>query len=322
MKAFVYREYGLPEGVVKKEDVDTPVPGDSDVLIRIRAAAANPMDYHFMKGMYLMRVATGLRRPKKRGRPGVDLAGEVQAVGKNVTRFKKGDEVFGVAKGAFSEFACAAENKLALKGALTFQDAAAIPVAAMTALQGLRDKGRLQPGQTVLINGASGGVGAYAVQIAKSMGAEVTGVCSKKNLALVRSLGADHVIDYTQEDFTQAGKQYDLLFDAIGNHRVSDLLNAVSPKGTFLPIGVRAGGMIIGPIPHLLAILWSSWFGRKRVLFFMANVNPDDLAVVRGLIESGKVRSVIDRVYSFDETPEAIAHLEQGHARGKVVVAV
>lgn len=264
MRTFVYREYGSPEHVLKIEEVVVPTPGDTQVLVKVRAAAANPMDYGLMKGMYLMRLMLGLRRPKKTTKPGADFSGEIVSVGKNVTGFKPGDSVFGVARGAYSEYVVPEEKKIASKGdKLSFEEAAAIPVAAMTALQGLRDKARIQSGQTVLINGAAGGVGTYAVQIAKWMGAEVTGVCSTGNVELVKSLGADFVIDYTKEDFTRGGKKYDVLFDAIGNH-----------------------------------------------------------AVVRDLIENRKVRSVIDSVYTFEQTPQAIAHLKEGHARGKVVITV
>ncbi|HEV7590374.1 MAG TPA: NAD(P)-dependent alcohol dehydrogenase, partial [Longimicrobium sp.] len=216
MKAIVHRDYGSPD-VLHCEDVEKPAPGDHEVLIKVRAAAANPMDYGFMSGVYLMRLGTGLRRPKST-RPGADVAGEVEAVGKDVTRFQPGDAVFGAARGAFAEYVCGGEDRLAAKPAgLTFEQAAAIPVAGMTALQGLRDKGRVQPGQKVLINGASGGVGTFAVQIARTLGAEVTGVCSGRNVDLVRSLGADHVVDYTRDDFTRGAERYDVMLDCIGN---------------------------------------------------------------------------------------------------------
>ena len=321
MKAVVYRNYGSPD-VLACEEVAKPTPGDREVLIKVGAAAANPLDYHLMSGAYLMRLMTGLRKPKMTI-PGVDVAGEVEAVGRNVTRFQPGDAVFGAARGAFAEYVCAAENRLALKSAnLTFEQAAAIPVAGLTALQGLRDKGRLQPGQKVLINGASGGVGTFAVQVAKSLGARVTGVCSTRNLDLVRSIGADYVIDYTADDFTRSAERYDLIFDCVGNRPLSACRRVMTPGGTFLPVGVRPGGRWIGPLPHLVTLLVSSRFVSQKVVFFIASVSPDDLIVLTELIEAKKVTPVIDRRYRLDEAAEAIRYLRQGHARGKVVIVL
>jgi NADPH:quinone reductase-like Zn-dependent oxidoreductase len=321
MKAVVYRNYGPPD-VLQCEDVEKPTPGDDEVLIRVRAAAANPMDYHFMTGVYLMRLATGLRRPKPT-RPGVDVAGEIDAVGKNVTRFQPGNPVFGVARGTFAEYVCGSQDRLALKPAnLTFEQAAAIPVAGATALQGLRDKGRIQPGQKLLINGASGGVGTFAVQIGKAFGAEVTGVCSTKNVGLVRSIGADHVVDYTADDFTRGAERYDLIVDCIGNRPLSALRRIMTDNGTLLPIGARASGRWVGPLPQLLKLLVSSWFVSQKLVFFVARVNTDELTALKELIEANKVTPVIDRRYTLSQVPEAIRYLKEGHARGKVVIAL
>jgi NADPH:quinone reductase-like Zn-dependent oxidoreductase len=321
MKSILYREYGSPD-VLRCEDVEVPTPGDDEVLIRIRAAAANPMDYYFMRGAYIMRPFTGLRRPKLT-RPGADLAGEVVAVGTHVTRFKPGDAVFGAARGAFAEYACALESRLALKPTnLSFEQASAIPVAGLTALQGLRDKARVQPGQKVLINGASGGVGSFAVQIAKSLGAEVTGVCRSTNVGLVRSLGADHVIDYTREDFTLSAVRFDVVFDTVGNHSLSACRRVMTPKGTILPVGGGAGGMWVGPLPHLLKLVVSSRFVSQRVVFFVASVRANDLIVLKELCEAGKVTPAIDRCYPMGEVVAAIRHLKEGHPHGKVVITV
>ena len=321
MRAIVYRDYGSPD-VLRCEDVERPAPADDEVLIRVRAAAANPMDYHFMSGVYLMRLATGVRRPKPT-RPGVDVAGEVEAVGKNVTRFQPGDPVFGVARGTFAEYVCGSQDRLALKPAnLTFEQAAAIPVAGATALQGLRDKGRLQSGQKVLINGASGGVGTFAVQIGRALGAEVTGVCSTKNVDLVRSIGADHVVDYTVDDFTRGGKRYDLILDCIGNRALSAYRRIMTDNATYLPIGAKVSGRWVGPVPQLLKLLVSSWLVSQKVVFFVGRVNTDELTALKELIEANKVTPVIDRRYTLSEVPEAIRYLKAGHARGKVVIAL
>jgi NADPH:quinone reductase-like Zn-dependent oxidoreductase len=321
MKAILYRNYGAPD-VLHSEDVEKPSPGDDEVLIRIRAAAANPLDYHLMGGTYILRLMTGLFKPKPT-RPGADLAGEVEAVGRNVTRFRPGDAVFGGSRGAFAEYVCAREDRLALKPAnLTFEQAAALPVAGLTALQGLRDKGRIQPGQKVLINGAAGGVGTFAVQIAKVFGAQVTGVCSTKSVDLVRSIGADHVIDYTRDDFTRSAQRYDLIFDCVGNRPLTAYRRVMTPKGTFIACGVRPGGRWIGPLPSLLKLLVSSWFVSQNVVFFIARIGTDDLIVLKELIEANKVTPVIDRRYTLSEAPEAVRYLKEGHARGKVVMTV
>ena len=321
MKAIVYHDYGSPD-VLRYEDIEKPSPGDDEVLIRIRAAAANPLDYHLMGGAYLIRLMTGLLKPKPTC-PGADLAGEVEAVGRKVTRFRPGDQVFGGVRRTFAEYVCAPESRLAVKPAnLTFEQAAAIPVAGLTALQGLRDKGRIQPGQKVLVNGAAGGVGTFAVQIAKSFGAEVTGVCGTRSVDLVRSIGADHVIDDTRDDFARSAQRYDLLLDCVGNRPLSACRRVMYPKGTFVAVGVRPGGRWVGPLPHLLKLLVSSWFVSQKVVFFVASIRTDDLIVLKELIEAKKVTPVIDRSYTLSEVPEAIRYLKEGHARGKVVITV
>jgi NADPH:quinone reductase-like Zn-dependent oxidoreductase len=321
MKALIYHAYGSPD-VLHCEDVEKPTPGDDEVLIRVRAAAVNPLDCHLMSGAYILRPLTGLRKPKLTC-PGADLAGEIEAVGRNVTRFQPGDPVFGAARRAFAEYVCASEARLALKPAnLTFEQAAALPVAGLTALQGLRDRGRVQPGQTVLINGAAGGVGTFAVQIAKSLGAEVTGVCSTRNVDLVRSIGADHVVDYIRDDFTRNAMRYDVIFDCVGNRPLSDCWRVMIRKGTYVAVGARPGGRWIGPLPRLLMVLLSSPFVSQNVVFFMARVNDKELLALKELVEANKVKPVIDRTYALSDAAEAIRYLKEGHARGKVVITV
>lgn len=291
-------------------------------MIRVRAASVNPLDWRVMRGRpYFMRIMTGLRRPKDT-RLGVDVAGEVEAVGRNVTRFKPGDEVFGAGSGAFAEYACASESVLVTKpNNVTFEQAAAVNVGACTALQGLRDSGQIQPGQKVLINGAAGGVGTFAVQIGKCLGAEVTGVCSARNAEMVRSIGAEHVIDYTHEDFTESGRRYDLLFDLVGNRPLSACRRVLNPKGTYVVAG-GPDGRWLGPLrPMLKAPLFSPFVSQKLVMC-MSKVSKEDLTTLRELMEAGKVTPVIDRRYSLSEVPEAIRYLEEGHARGKVVITL
>ncbi len=320
MKAIVYTEYGPPE-VLQFTEVAKPTPKDDEVLIRIHAASLNPLDWHFMRGSpYAMRIAAGLRRPKVT-RLGVDVSGQVEAVGRNVPQFQPGDAVFGTCRGAFAEYGCASAGALVLKPAnITFEQAAAVPVAAISALQGLRDKGQIQPGQKVLINGAAGGVGTFAVQIAKVFGAEVTGVCSTRNLDLIRSIGAHHVIDYTQEDFIRSGQRYDLIFDTVGNHSLSDCRRALTAKGTLVLVGGPNKGRWLGPLRGMIkAVAWSRFVSQK-LLPFLAHLNKDDLMVMRELLEAGKVAPVIDRTYPLSDVPDAIRYLEEGHARGKVVI--
>jgi len=321
MRAVVYRSYGSPD-VLEYENVEQPAPGDGEVLVRVRAAGVNPMDYHMMGGIYIARLARGLRKPKPTY-PGADLAGEVEAVGKSVTRFQRGDAVFGAGRGAFAEYVCTPENRLALKPAnITFEQAAAIPVAGVTALQGLRDKGRLQSEQHVVINGAAGGVGTFAVQIAKSFGAEVTGVCNTGSVDLVRSIGADHVIDYTSDDVTTGAQRYDLVLDCVGNRSLSAWRRVMTAQGTFVAIGVRPGGRWIGPVPYLLKLLASSRFGSQKVAFFIARVTAEDLTILKELVEAKKVTPVIERSYTLNEVVAAVRHLEEGHPRGKVVITI
>ena len=337
MRAIVYSNYGSPD-VLKCEEIEKPTVGDNEVLIKVRAASVNPVDWHFMRGTpYMIRLMAGLRKPKVT-RLGVDVAGQVEAVGRNVTQFKPGDEVFGACRGAFAEFVCASESALVMKPLnLTFEQAASVPIAAFTALQGLRDKGHIQAGQKVLINGAAGGVGTFAVQIAKSFGADVTGVCSTRNVEMVRSLGADRVIDYTkedytkedftQEDFTNGGRsydqRYDLCFDCVGNHSLSACRGVLNPKGIYIPVGGEGGRWMIGPLVRsITAFVLSRFVSQKLVPFFLAKSSQEDLAIMRDLMMSGKVTPVIDKRYSLCEVPEAIRYLEEGHARGKVVITL
>jgi NADPH:quinone reductase-like Zn-dependent oxidoreductase len=320
MKAIVYCDYGSPD-VLKVEDVEKPVPGDDEVLIRVRAAALNPLDWHFMRGTpYVGRIGMGLRRPEVT-RLGVDFAGTVEAIGKKVTRFKPGDEVFGARTGAFGEYVSVrAEGAVAPKPAnLTFEQAASVPIAAITALQGLRDKGQVRAGQKVLINGASGGVGTFAVQIAKSLGADVTGVCSSRNVDLVRSLGADRVIDYTRTDFTKGDQRYDLIFDTVGNHSLSECRRALNPGGIYLIVGGPSGRWI-APLDRALGAFVLSPFVSQKLVMFFARMNRDDLVALGDLVQAGKVTPVIDRRYRLSEVPAAMRYLEEGHARGKVVI--
>lgn len=325
MKAIIYRNFGPPD-VLRYEDIEKPAPGDDEVLIKVRAASVNPADWHFMRGTpYLMRLAAGLRRPKSE-RLGADVAGEVEAIGKNATRFKPGDQVFGVCRGAFAEYACGPESKLAIKPAnIGFEQAASVPVAAVTAIQGLRDRGQTQPGQKLLINGAAGGVGTFAVQIGKWLGAEVTGVCSTRNLDMVRSLGADHVIDYTRENFADAAQHYDVILDSVVNHSLSDFRRALRPKGRYVLVGGGgpSDGGLLGPgLFRAIVAPVLSWFVSQNMCFFVADINTKELTALGDLIAAGKITPVIDRQHKLNEVPEAIRYLEQGHARGKVVISV
>jgi NADPH:quinone reductase-like Zn-dependent oxidoreductase len=323
MNAILHRCYGAP-ALLGLEQAEKPGAADGRVLIRVHAAAVNPLDWHEMRGTpYILRMDTGFGAPKD-PRLGVDFSGTVEAVGKGVTRYKPGDEVFGGAAGAFAEYVTVAENRaLALKPSnVSFQQAAAVPIAALTALQALRDKGALKAGQKVLINGASGGVGTFAVQIARALGADVTGVCSAKNVAMVGALGAQHVIDYTREDFSQGSQRYDLILDAVGNHSRSDLRRVLSPEGRVVMIGGAEGGPWLGPLADVLQAIVASKFATQKFVFLLADLNPKDLATLGELMQSGKVTPVIDRRYPLSETPAAIAYLEQGHARGKVIIDV
>jgi NADPH:quinone reductase-like Zn-dependent oxidoreductase len=324
MKAMVYDRYGSPE-VLRFEDIDAPQVGPDQVLVRVEAAAPNPWDWHFMRGEpYIVRLISGLRRPRKLTIPGSDLAGVVEAVGEGVAGFRPGDEVYGfVGFGGFAELAAVDTGVLAPKPAkLSFEEAAAVPLAALTALQGLRDHGRLRAGQKVLINGAAGGVGSFAVQIAAALGAEVTGVCSTRNLQMVRSIGAARVVDYTSQDVFDTDERYDLVLDNAGNHDRSEWWKVMSPGGRFVPVSGRQPlSNWLVPVPHSLTLLWTSLFG-KPVDGFTAKPSADDLRFLTGMIEAGQVRPVIQRSFSLDGAPEAMALLEEGHVAGKLVVTV
>jgi NADPH:quinone reductase-like Zn-dependent oxidoreductase len=324
MKAIMQDRYGSPAALELRE-VGKPVAADNEVLVRVHAAAVNAADWHFMRGdPYLARATLGFRRPKVKIR-GRDFAGRVEAVGTDVKRFRPGDEVFGEADGAFAEYLCVPENMVGTKPAnLTFEQAAAMPLAGTTALMGLRDSGHVQPGQHVLVNGASGGVGTFAVQIAKSFGAEVTGVCSTRNVDLVRSIGADHVIDYTRADFTRTGRRYDVVFDLVGNRSLNELRRALTPTGTLILSGggVSRGGSLIGPLGLIVRGQALSRFVRHRLLVLTATPSRENLATLKELAESGKVVPVIDRTYSLSDVPEAIRYVEGEHARAKVVITV
>jgi NADPH:quinone reductase-like Zn-dependent oxidoreductase len=324
MKAIVQDRYGSPDALELRE-VGKPVAADNEVLVRVHAAAVNAYDWHLMRGdPYLARLTLGLGGPKMKIR-GRDFAGRVEAVGRDVTRFRPGDEVFGEADGAFAEYVCVPGNVLEAKPAnLTFEQSAAMPLAGNTALMGLRDAGRVQPGQQVLVNGASGGVGTFAVQIAKSFGADVTGVCSTRNVDLVRSIGADHVIDYTRADFTRNGRRYDVVFDLVGNRSLTEFRRALTPAGTLILSGggVSRGGSLVGPLALILKGQVLSRLVRHRLLILTATPSRENLATLRELAESGKVTPVIDRTYPLSEVPEAIRYLEVEHARAKVVITV
>jgi|SRR5690242_16587225 len=324
MKAAIYTQYGPPD-VVQITDVEKPVPKDDEVLIKVRAASVNPADWRLLRGVpHIFRMLFRLREPTpaEPGRLGHDVAGEVEGVGRDVTKFKPGDQVFGVCSGALAEYACALETKLAIKPEnLTFEQAASVPVAALTALQGLRDKGKIQPGKKVLINGAAGGVGTFAVQIARSLGAEVTGVTSARNLDMVRSLGASRIIDYTHEDFTEGDQRYDLILDNVGNHSLSAFRHLLNPNGVCVIAGApkKVGFFfltrsIVGPL--------LSRFGSRKFTMFIAKISEEDLSAMCELMMAGKVTPVIDRRYKLNEAAEALRYLERGHARGKVIITL
>jgi NADPH:quinone reductase-like Zn-dependent oxidoreductase len=320
MKVIVNQEYGSPD-VLELGEVDKPEVTDDGVLVRVHTASVNPFDWHCLTGTpYLVRIE-GLRKPKNR--LGVDFAGTVEAVGASVTRFRPGDEVFGAKRGALAEYVCASQTVVPKPANVTFEQAASLPIAAITALQGLRDKGQVQAGQKVLINGASGGVGTFAVQIAKSFGAEVTGVCSSGNLDLVRSLGADRVIDYTRDDFTLSGQRHDLMLDIPGNRSWSDCKRVLTDDGSYVLVGGPKTNRWIGPLGLAARRRLASLGGSRKVAApFLAKMKEDDLAVLAELLESGRVAPVIDRRYELGEAAEAFRYLGEGHAKGKVVVTV
>jgi NADPH:quinone reductase-like Zn-dependent oxidoreductase len=321
MKAVVYDKYGSFD-VLGIREVDKPIVEDNDVLVRVRAASLHIGDCFAVRGTpFAMRLVTGLIKPKH-GIPGFDVAGQIEAVGPHVTQFRAGDEVFGACNGACAEYARVETAKLALKpGTLTFEEAAAVPTSALAALHALRDVGKVQPGQSVLIIGASGGIGTFAVQIAKSFGAEVTGVCSTTNVDMVRSIGADHVIDYTQHDFTRSGRRYDLIFDNVENRSLSDCRRALMPDGTLI-LNSGTGAHGISMLIRLVKPLVLSPFVRQNLRRYLSVPNHEDLVILKELIESGKLTPVIDRTYPLHETSVALGYIEGGHARGKVVIAM
>jgi NADPH:quinone reductase-like Zn-dependent oxidoreductase len=321
MKAIVQTRYGSPD-VLQLKEVDKPVVKADEVLVRVHAAAVNIGDWHLVRGMpYVVRLVAGLRGPR-REIPGLDIAGEVEAVGENVQQFRPGDEVFGWCKGAFAEYACAAAGNLLPKASnLTLEQSAAVGDSAFTALAAVRDQGKVQPGQRVLINGASGGVGTFAVQIAKAFGANVTGVCSTANLDMVRSIGADHVIDYTGADFVQTGQRYDVMLDLVGSRSLSECRRALTRRGTYVIVGVKEMGRWLGLGRQFKALLLSPFVG-QRMRVFVVRHNSEDLAVLKELVEAGKLVPVIDRRYALSDVPEALRHQGEGHARGKSVIAL
>ena len=322
MKAIVQDTYGSPD-VLKLREIDKPKVGDDEALVRVHAAGVDRGVWHLMTGLpYLTRLAFGLRAPKNPV-PGMDVAGVVETIGENVSRFQPGDEVFDVGKGTFAEYALAREDKLAHRPAnLTFEQAAVVAISGLTALQGLRDHGRIEPGQEVLIVGASGGVGTFAVQIAKAFGGRVTGVCGAAKVEVVRSIGAYHVIDYTREDFAEGDPRYDLILDIGGNSSLSRLRRALAPKGTLVIVGGEGGGRWLGGSDRQLRAMMLSPFVGQKLLAFVSPENHENMMALKELIESGKVMPVIDRTYPLAEVPEAIRYLKEGHARGKVVITV
>jgi NADPH:quinone reductase-like Zn-dependent oxidoreductase len=321
IRAVVYCEYGGPE-VLRLQRIEKPVPGDSQVLVRVHAAAINPLDWHHMRGTpYIGRLSMGMRVPATT-RLGADFAGTVEAVGVAVTRFSPGDAVFGARTGALGEYVVARHDRVVHKpSTIDFDHAAAIPVAGITALQALRDHGRLQPGQRVLINGASGGVGTFAVQIAKAHGAHVTGVSSARNVDLVRSIGADDAIDYTTRNFTRTGERWDVIIDNVGNHRLRDLRRALMPDGAYVMVG-GPSGQWLDPLPRSARTWFYSMFVQPDMRFFLSRLNHEDLAALGGLVDAGLLKPVIDRRYTLDDATEAIRYLETGRARGKVIVVM
>lgn len=321
MRAIVHNTYGSAD-VLELQQIEKPELADDLVLVRVHASSINPADWYGVAGRpWVARVGSGLRRPKS-DKTGTDFAGTVEAVGRDVTHVRPGDEVYGGKGGALAEYVCVRDAVVKKPANLSFEEAAAVPVAAITALQGLRDKGRLEPGQHVLINGASGGVGTFAVQIAKALGAEVTGVCSTGNVELVRSLGADHVIDYTQEDFTRSGRRYDLLLDVAGTRSWSEYKRVLTPRARHVIVGAPKGTRLLGPLTHMAKLRLASVGSSRKVAVFIAKLNRADLEVLRELLEAGKVTPVVDRRFELGETADAFRYLGEGHARGKIVVTM
>ena len=320
MKAIVCSSYGRPD-VLELAEVEKPALADDLVLVKVRAASVNPADWYGVAGPLIVRPSTGLFKPRS-DRTGIDFAGTVEAVGKNVTHVSPGDDVFGARSGALAEYVTVRDAIVAKPANLTFEEAAAVPVAAITALQGLRDKGHLQAGQQVLINGASGGVGTFAIQIAKARGAEVTAVCSTGNVEQARSLGADHVVDYTREDFTRSDRRYDLLLDVAGGKSWSQLRRVLTQDATVVIVGAQKR-RLVGPIGHIVRLRVASLLrGSQKAVFFIAKTNRADMEILRELLETGNVKPVVDRRYGLAETADAFRYLGEGHARGKVIVTV
>jgi NADPH:quinone reductase-like Zn-dependent oxidoreductase len=321
MQAIVRDTYGPPE-VLELQEIEQPELTDDGVLVRVRAASLARGDWYALTGLYAARAELGLRRPKSR-LVGCDFAGTVEAVGGGVTGFEPGDEVFGGRSGACAEYVCARARSIALKPAqLTFEEASAVPTSALTALQGLRDRGQLVPGQKVLINGASGGVGLFAVQIAKALGADVTAVCSTRNVELLRSLGADRVVDYTREDFTRGEERYDVLFDNAGSRSWRECKRVLKPHARVVLVGGQMGGRVLGPLGHVVGMKLSALLGSRKAAFFVAKFTSEDIDALRELLEAGKVKPVVDRSYPLSEIADAFRYLGEGHAQGKVVITV
>src|SRR5437868_11410250 len=324
MKAIVNCEYGV--GNLQLRDLEKPSPNDNEVLVRVRAASINPVDGHLIRGSWMMRPMSGLRKPKNT-RFGTDFAGTIEAIGKDVTNFKPGDEVFGAKNGAVADYICVkADRAIVMKPVnITFEQAGSVGVAGVTALQGLRDKGHIQAGHKVLINGASGGVGTFAVQIAKAFGAEVTGVCSTHNADLATSIGADHVIDYSKEDYTRTDQRYDMMYDLVGNHSFSERRHILKPNGICVLAGIGGAGAHPETMGRIAGNFWNAFrsnFSKEKFVFYIAKLTEGDFGVLRDLMQSGKVSPVIDRTYKLEQTADAVRYMEEGHARGKVVVMV
>ena len=320
MKAVVFRSYGSPD-VLRIENIEKPTPEDDEVLVKIHASSVNPAEWYAMTGLFLARLGNGLAKPKDI-RLGVDYAGVVEAVGKNITQFKPGDEVFGARSGAFAEYVCVKKHIYPKPANITIEQAGCTAVAAMTALQGLRDHGKIQPGQKVFINGASGGVGTFAVQIAKALGAEVTAVCSTRNVGLIRSLGADHVIDYTQEDFTRNGKRYDLFLDIAGSRPFRECKRVLDPNSTFVIIGAPKGNNVIGPLGHIIRVRLAALGASQKMIFFTAKFQREDFLLLNEMFTNREVKPVVEKTYPLEKISDAMRHLGTGHAQGKIVVTM
>jgi NADPH:quinone reductase-like Zn-dependent oxidoreductase len=319
MKAVVYEAYGPPE-VLKIVEIEKPEVPDDEVLVRVRASSVNIAEWYGMTGLFLARLGGGLVRPKDT-RLGTDFAGVVEAVGKDVSNFKPGDEVFGGSNGAYAEYVTVGKEIAPKPANLTFEEAAAVPIAGLTALQGLRDYGKIQPGQKVLINGASGGVGTFAVQIAKAFGAEVTAVCSTRNIECAHSLGADHVVDYTREDFTRSGQKYDLLFDVVGSRSWFACRRVLKPNATVVLVG-GPRTPVIGPLGHIIKMRLASMGSGRKVVFFVAKFTPEDLMALQDLLETGKVKPFVERTYPLPQIADAMRYLGTGHVQGKLVISM